>query len=318
MSSLGQLTEQLRPNETIQNFINQNEHWSEKRGQQLHVTARFIVTQTLLHLPYYPEEEISSSSEAVLADIDPKIVQIAEDFGAHYGRLHTASSVELITSEAKLKGRNMLHIADGLAQIPVTFKPVPAVYAHEIQNQLHYIRAARTDNDADFGLHISDADFPYAYTSFSRCKRGYQVNALNEASGLSLEPEEVFSMTRAFSFDNAPLNSMSKLFHLSRESLRKKFPDCRAIVTALNPYLGFRGGIFTGSSYFPYALSPMEYWYDESGAYVPRSRGIVPQKSVTPPIVWLAHGVDNTASKSIENITKSSIKTISSAEYNDS
>lgn len=160
-----------------------------------------------------------------------------------YDALKTQADMRLVTSDAKLKGRKELYIEDGIVKIPARFKDVPRGIAMTIQDRLHYIGSSRKDSILDVGLHLDEAEVPYAYTSFSRCNRGYQLDALNKATGLDLSPDEALSMTRAFAFDGSPANSMSKLFHLSHEAIKQRFPECRAVVTALNPYLRFGGGI---------------------------------------------------------------------------
>lgn len=223
--------------------------------------------------------------------------------------------MSLITSAATLKGRSLLSLHEETGIIPVRFGTVACDKADEVNNRLHYIRSTRNESVANYGLFIDDAETPYASVSFSRCKRGYQVDALNRTTGLNLEPEQVLSMTRAFTFNNAPKNSMSKLFHQSHNRIKQEFPDIKAIVTALNPYTGFDGGIFTGASYTPYALSPMEYWYDTDGYYVPRSKGVYPQKTETPPIIWLAHGLDKSTAKAVEKLSIADIEHITEGEY---
>lgn len=309
------LVEDLRAPEPILNFLETNEEWAQTRARQLGVVAKYVTTQALLHLPYYSPEAIVETSPDVLRDIDIKVISLGEDYGNAYNRLHDDTEMSLITSEATLKGRNLLSLHEEASIIPVRFDMVPGYMADEVNNRLHYIRSTRSDSVANYGLFIDNAETPYASVSFSRCKRGYQVDALNHTTGLNLEPEQVLSMTRAFAFDNAPKNSMSKLFHQSHNRIKQEFPDIRAIVTALNPYTGFGGGIFTGASYTPYALSPMEYWYDSNGYYVPRSKGIYPQKTETPPIIWLAHGMDKSAAKAIDNLAIDSIEHITEDEY---
>lgn len=209
----------------------------------------------------------------------------------------------------------MVFIHDESSTIPVSFREVPGYTADEINNRLHYMRSTRNDTIANYGLYIDNSETPYANVSFSKCTRSYQVDALNQTTGLHLMPEQVLSMTRAFTFNNAPKNSMSKLFHQAHRRIRLEFPEVKAIVTALNPYTGFEGGIFTGASYTPYAFSPMEYWYDDRGYYVPRSKGVQLQKTETPPIIWLARGMDQITAKSIEDISVENIKSISADEY---
>lgn len=75
------------------------------------------------------------------------------------------------------------------------------------------------------------------------------------------------------------------------------------------------GRKLTGASYTPYALSPMEYWYDADGYYVPRSKGVQPQKTKTPPIIWLAHGMDKTTAQAIDKLSIADMKCITQDEY---
>ncbi|MCA9344388.1 hypothetical protein KC946_00980 [Candidatus Saccharibacteria bacterium] len=309
------LIEDLRAPEPIHQFLETNEEWVQTRARQLGVAAKYVTTQALLHLPYYSPEAIVATTPDVLLDINMKVVSLGELYSNTYSRLHDDTEMSLVTSEAKLKGRNLLTLHEEASVIPVRFDTVPDYLADEVNNRLHYIHSSRDDSVANYGLFIDNAETPYASVSFSRCKRGYQVDALNKTTHLNLEPEQVSSMTRAFTFNNAPKNSMSKLFHQSHYQIKQDFPDIRAIITALNPYTGFNGGIFTGASYTPYALSPMEYWYDANGYYVPRSKGINPQNTETPPIIWLARGIDIIAAKAIENLAIDKIGHITQDEY---
>jgi len=309
------LIEELRPQEPIRSFMDTNEEWIHSRARQLGVMAKYITTQTLLHLPYYDQEDIQYSQPDILRQLDEKVMHLGEDYAKTYNRLYTNTDLFLISTGALLKGRHDLAIHDEAISLPVKFKEVPVYLADEINNRLHYIRSTRNDNLANFGLFIDNNEIPYACVSFSTCKRGYQIDALNRVAGLNLLPHEVISMTRAYTFNNAPKNSMSKLFHQSHEYIKQQFPDIKAVVTALNPYTGFDGGIFTGASYTPYALSPMEYWYDNQGYYVPRSKGKYLQKTATPPIIWLAHGLEKSTNKVIEKISRGDIKKITQNEY---
>lgn len=309
------LVEDLRPPEAIQEFLETNEEWTQTRARQLGIVAKYVTTQALLHLPYHSPGAITDTGPDVLHDIDMKVVSLCEDYSSVYNRLHDDTEMSLITSEATLKGRNILSLHEEANIIPVRFDTVPSYMADEVNNRLHYIRSTRNDSVANYGLFIDAAETPYASVSFSQCKRGYQVDALNQATGLNLEPEQVLSMTRAFAFNNAPKNSMSKLFHQSHNRIKQEFPNVRAVVTALNPYTGFDGGVFTGASYTPYALSPMEYWYDADGYYVPRNKGVHPQKTKTPPIIWLAHGMDKSTAKAIDSLAIDNVKHITQDEY---
>lgn len=309
------LIKTLRPPQTVEGFMANHDQWVKTRSHQLKVLARFITAQTLLHLPYYNQDTIVNASEEVLGEIDEKIINLSTSHREAYSRLVHQSNLPIVSSEAILKGKNSLSAHDESSTVPVTFAESPSHIANDINENLHYIRSTRKDSLIDYGLFINGSETPYANASFSRCTRQYQVKALNEAALLNLSPSEILSMTRAFAFNGAPKNSMSKLFHQASRQIKQDFPEIKAIITALNPYLGFDGGVFTGASYTPYALSPMEYWYDEAGYYVPRSKGIHPQSLDTPPIIWLAHGLDKEISQKIASIPISKLRNITVDEY---
>lgn len=311
------IIESLRPQEPIKNFMDVNEGWTHLRARQLGIMAKYITTQALLHLPYYDQDIIQNSQEDLLKELDEKVMLLGEDYADTYNRLYANTDLFLTGTGSRLKGRHDLTIHDEATSIPVNFSDVPIYVADEINNRLHYIRSTRNDNIANFGLYVDNSETPYACVSFSSCKRGYQIDALNQVTGLSLLPNEVLAMSRAFTFNNAPKNSMSKLFHQSHQRIKERFPEIKAVITSLNPYTGFEGGIFTGASYTPYALSPMEYWYDNKGYYVPRSKGVYLQKTATPPIIWLAHGLEKNTNKLIEKISSGDIKRITQNEYRD-
>jgi len=306
---------ELGPNKLTREFLNKNKDWVEASTRHFDVSLNFIIQQTLLHLPAYSEYDIRSRGEIIKNDIGKKLSALSTDYMSHYRYLSVRSGIDDLTSGLSLKGRNNVYIDDCGVVTPISYDHVKSKYAKEIQESLHYIRKAREDGVLHYGLYLPDKEVPYATVSFSICKRGYQVDALNRLIGEDLKPSQVLSMTRAFAFDGAPRNSMSKLFYLSHEYIKRVFPDCRAIVTALNPYLQFSGSVFSGSSYAPYALSPMEYWYNKEGFYVPRSEGLYRQRSTTPPIVWLVHGLNPEIAVSIENLDVKDVINITSEEY---
>ena len=85
---------------------------------------------------------------------------------------------------------------------------------------------------------------------------------------------------------------MSKLFDLATKRLAES-TDFKYLITALNPFLGFKGSIFLGASFVPFARSPLAYRYTNEGLYANRRRGEAEkdQRYNTPPIVWLCRHV---------------------------
>lgn len=315
-SSLTYLSPRLKPDKNIEQFIDSQLEWFEQLAHDLKVPLRFLLIQTLMHMPSFSGQDLSNANAKATKSKLRRVLQaICKDYNRVLTQLKERANTGMLTSDAHVAGRRDLKAIDGAARIAIDFRGVDGPTSNIIQSKLHYIRSIRDDTVSAFGLFLDGADFPYAYVSFSKAARKYQVEALNAATGLNLSMDQVAIMTRAFAFDGAPKNSMSKLFHRSQESLRAEIPECKAIITALNPYLGFSGGIFTGSSYFPYALSPMEYWYNETGLYVPRSKGARLQQLPTPPIMWFATGLDTETFKIIECTQNKKPVLISGPQY---
>jgi hypothetical protein len=177
-------------------------------------------------------------------------------------------------------------------RIPLKFGEVDPAWGYNVQKDLHYIHGPRDDSIGHFGFYVPDCAYPFCYAALSVCDRKYQMDALNTILP-DTQMHQVLNMTRAYSFPPLPKNTMSKLFQMIANhysSLRKY----AAIITALNPLLGFKGSTFLGSSFVPFATSPMQYWYTSKGLYLNRRASIegrVLQRMSTPPILWMARGL---------------------------
>jgi len=82
-----EIIRQLRPDASIQGFMDKNTAWSNERSRQLQVVAKYITTQALLHLPYYDTGEIVHDSSRVLSNIDTKVITLSKDYKDTYDRL---------------------------------------------------------------------------------------------------------------------------------------------------------------------------------------------------------------------------------------
>lgn len=311
----------LWSNTIFNSFLDKNMKWLEAKSVDQCTPLEYLKVQTLLHLPYYSADQLMENDGKILDDIGAILSDISRSYRATYQTMLDKSKLNSINTFAKISGYNCLTVCDGASSIPVRFGIVEDDVASRINNELHYIRSVRKDNIVSLGLFLGDkTDVPYACASFSYCKRLYQLKSINsflckDTGDCDLDLGQVLVMTRAFTFDNSPKNSMSKLYHQSYQYIRKNITNVKVIITALNPFLGFNGGSFLGSSYKMYALCPMEYWYDNCGRYVPRSKGVVRQSTPTPPIVWLARGVDRNIAKIIEYSSGDNIVAIEKERY---
>lgn len=288
----------------------------------LGIDRNYLSSQVRLHIPWYSSDDIKTSDGLIIIrQILAQLRKELSEFGVNH-RVHRAlNGIDTIAGNAQLKnksGKMWIESSNKKTQ-EVQFCNIPPAFGLEIQQSMHYIHHARYDTNFHFGLTLKDYVAPLCYASFSDNDRLYLENALNSAlpEGCS-KPNHISVMTRAFGYNPLPKNMMSTLFSSSAKVLKDEGYDY--IITALNPYLGFKGSIFWGASYFPFATSPMTYIYDKFGNYTNRRSApqneIIEQKYSTPPILWLVHPLKHSDLNIMENLNEMSIYNISIDEYN--
>lgn len=291
-------------------------------GYVLELDHNYLSSQVRLHIPAYSEKEIKEKDGLmIIRQILAKLRTSLADFAVNYRVHKSLNGINTIAGNAQLKkGKNgLLYIEDSSNKQPeIQFIKVPASFGLEIQKEMHYIHHPRYDTKYHFGLGLKDYVAPLCYASFSDNDRKYLENALIHSLPLGCsKPQKIAVMTRAFGYNPLPKNMMSTLFSCSAKVLAQEGYDY--IITALNPYLGFKGSIFWGASYFPFATSPMTYIYDKLGNYINRRSAlggpVINQKYDTPPILWLVHPLKKQDLRKFEQLQNISIYNISVKEY---
>lgn len=259
------------------------------------IDSSYLSAQFRLRLPFYPKEQLADINRSGL--VTHILSRLASDL-AEFERYHTKhvglNGIRSISPGSWLStAEGRLRFESGTTQLPCAFDDCSAEIGLEIQEKLHYIHKPRSDTAYHFGIRLEDKEHPLNYCAISICDRNYQAGALGTVMGIELKSGEVAVMTRAFGFNPQPKNTMSKLFDLAASRLAAE-RRAKYLITAINPFLGFRGSIFLGSSYVAYATSPMRYNYGSEGEYLNRRNrhaGFSPQKYTTPPIIWLARAL---------------------------
>lgn len=233
----------------------------------LGIDYNYLSSQVRLHIPWYSEEEIKESNGVnVIRQILAQLRNELANFSVNYKVHRALNGIDTLAGNAKLANKlGQMYIEDSSKMNPkIDFGNVPPAFGLEVQTSMHYIHHARFDTKYHFGLTLRDYVAPLCYASFSDNDRKYLENALiNTLPNGCSKPKKISVMTRAFGYNPLPKNMMSTLFSCSAKKLRAEGYDY--IITALNPYLGFKGSIFWGASYFPFATSPMAYIYDKYG-----------------------------------------------------
>lgn len=286
-------------------------------AQVLGIDPSYLSVQVRILLPFYNSNQIhlaSPSSEIYLIrEILAKLRRSLESFEVKYLHHKLNNGIDNLPADLQVFDKvNTLIVKNNEASYGIRFGLVDESIGFDIQDSLHYIHKRRKDTKFHFGLFLEGYNYPICYCSISKCDRIYQATSLSKVISEDIPPDNIYVITRSFGFSPLPHNMMSKLFDNTVKYIRNyhgyhgidsNYP--KYLITALNPFLGFNGGIFLGSSFTPYATCPMEYRYNERGLYLNRRSEIgeiINQSYPTPPIVWLARPLTTDARKKFENI----------------
>lgn len=279
----------------------------------LSIDPSYLSVQLRLLLPFYDEFRIfdnkNGSEINLIREVLTKLRSSLGNFETHYLQHRRLNGIiEEFEDGLVFEKGDCFEVRVNGETVKLKFDIVPDEIGFDIQNNLHYIHKSRSDTKFHLGIFLENKQYPICYCSVSLCDRNYQANSLSKVIGSNIPKEQIYVLTRSFGFTPLPHNMMSKLFDYTVKYIKyyhrrdkEKYPSF--LITALNPFLGFNGGIFLGSNFTPFATSPMEYKYNEAGLYLNRrnnSKIIINQQYQTPPIVWLANPLTKTARKQIE------------------
>lgn len=291
----------------------------KKIAKQRNTDPRSVEIQVRLHIPSLPEEIRDAPPDPeivrpILSRIEPRL----PDFAQITSRFRRESGIDDLPPESYVVGGAQTYVTSKATtqRIPVRFGEVDPVIGFDIQKHFHYIHGPREDTMGHFGLFLPGYIRPYCYAALSVCDREYQRAALRTVLP-NIENEKILIMTRSYGFSPLPQNNMGKLFKFISDhySATKEYD---AIITAVNPLLGFTASTFLGSGYIPFATSPIQYYYNENGIYLSRRQAgatSIRQKMATPPILWLARGLTGEIQRTLDGIQ--TLHNVSKQQYGD-
>lgn len=272
----------------------------------LGIDPHYLSVQVRIHIPYFERQDLLEGTGIdVIRRILAGLRTSLDDFGVKHVSHRERNGIDLLPrgSTVKTEGGELFTIdLDRARDRDLRVDEVDPAIGLAIQDDMHYIHSSRDDTLLHAGLFIVGQDAPIAYAAFSDLDRAYLESALR-ASGAIPEGDNgrIAVMTRAFGYNPLPKNAMSKLFDFATRKMSAA--GYNYVITALNPLLGFKGSIFSGSSFIPFATSPMRYWYNEDGSYMNRRKASqpAPQRLDTPPIIWLVRGLDSRRQRNLES-----------------
>lgn len=176
---------------------------------------------------------------------------------------------ELSISAERLRAN--LRAASGLVpfeQFPLgdlAFDEIESSRALPVLTLLHYLRSARPDSRY-FALVDPVRRLPVTLCSLSPLRWKCVGNQIH--SQFATSPERIWDVSRVYSVDNAPRNSISTLLSRVRNYLRHNVSSIDLLVTAVDPNLGFTGSSYRAANWQLWMTVKARPYMYENGRYV--------------------------------------------------
>jgi len=174
----------------------------------------------------------------------------------------TLSSLRLFESNSQMSVAKAIAI-EKISQKKVVFRRINRTLSKDYAKKFHYLHAVRHDDMLAFGVFLEGEKYPFAWVSYAPIGRTYKHRIL-EKSGI--DPQQSLELTRAWNHELAPKNTMSMLFayahaQIQRFWLRRYQAQLFAILTDVNPNLGFKGSAFRAVGFGLIGQKPTAYHY---------------------------------------------------------
>jgi hypothetical protein len=210
------------------------------------VDARALRIRTLLHLP-----------------------RIAGYSGLMPGRLVTAELVRVARQLAGDVRETADSVPAGAFELrDLVFAPVPAKLAAPIIVSRHYLRSARPDSQYYALLDPMNRQ-PVSMCSVSPLQWRRVAGQINTRFGIPRE--RIWDVSRVYSCDSAPTNSISYLLARVRTALRRSEVGVDLLTTAVDTNLGFSGASYRAANWQPWmTVQPRPYLYHNLSYASPR------------------------------------------------
>jgi hypothetical protein len=142
----------------------------------------------------------------------------------------------------------------------VYFRPIDLSLSRAYIESFHYLHTARDDDLLAFGAFIENEKMPFAIVSYAPVSRIYKQNILIAAG---IDPQKSLELTRAWNSEYSPKNTMSMLYSFAHAYIQQQQSrqDLEAILTAVNPNLGFKGSAFRAVGFGLVGEKPTAYHY---------------------------------------------------------
>lgn len=149
----------------------------------------------------------------------------------------------------------------------VSLRQIEATVSQAYAKSMHYLHTPRDDEVIAFGAFRNSEQYPFAWVTYSRAGRKYKQHILQS---LGMDHDATFELTRAWNCEDSPKNTMSILYAFGHAVLQERYlravDTTGAVITTVNPNLGFIGSAFRAVGFSAVAEKPTCYHYAENGA----------------------------------------------------
>ena len=238
-----------------------------------------VLKQIKLHAPQF-EKGLYTTNEFLKKSIFPILAPILCNYTRNFNKYIELCGGKILKKGDKLawdkernrdKNQKKYFVVKGKSEIKGEIKFVEESVGEFIEEKLHYLRATRKDSICRIGLFLDNYELPICYMSFSTIDREDKLKALSKSLDLEINEHEVVELSRVFGCGNLPQNSISLLTAFANRYFKKR--NVSYMITAVNITLGFSGNSMLASGFVPYAIRPINYYYDELNQYCTKRKG---------------------------------------------
>jgi hypothetical protein len=164
-------------------------------------------------------------------------------------RKDTISTVEELASETSILIEPYRGLLEAPSDLEVNLRDanlevVPEDEVRVILERFHYLRSFRP-NSVGLGLRTSTSQRLIALLTLS----DFDLDRLAEVLPGQINRSRLLVVSRVYAFDWAPNNTISRLLSLGGKWVSRARPDAEALLTYVNPNLGFTGASYRAANW---------------------------------------------------------------------
>ncbi len=230
---------------------------TERISLRTGISERDLNKQLLLHLPRIPWSELADS-QRIAQEAERLAEMLRKDRSGFESWAHQPKIQRLTKPDAIVRACE------------------PEV-ARQVHERFHYIRSYHPGT-VHLALNLRPhLEVPVALASISPM----DIKHLDWLFASAAEKESVLVLTRLFAFDWAPRNSISYLLGQVGKWTKRNFPRVKALLTYVNPNLGFTGSSFLAAGWRPFLEKRTVYSYLRGSYITQRAAASLPPSALT-------------------------------------